>query len=202
MPEVSKLSPVSLPRVSGESLMSLAGTNNRFCLFDWVSGYMSKYRTPLVRLDPKCHRSQHRGGLVGCGIWRSADIPVGRFLRCLGGPALNPGGRHECRRSALATGFHLPLWLGAANVWLEPSIRLMSEPAIFQKSPIAQKVEPGTYWWCACGRSQGQPFCDGTHKGTGFAPKKVEITEARTVAWCGCKHSQNAPFCDGTHSKI
>jgi CDGSH-type Zn-finger protein len=78
----------------------------------------------------------------------------------------------------------------------------MSEPIVFQKSPIVQKVEPGTYWWCACGRSKGQPFCDGSHKGTGLGPQKVEIAEAKTVAWCGCKHSGNKPFCDGTHSKL
>jgi len=79
---------------------------------------------------------------------------------------------------------------------------IMPEPVIAQKSPFVQKVEPGTYWWCACGRSISQPFCDGSHKGTGFAPKKAEITEARTVAWCGCKHSKNAPFCDGTHAGL
>lgn len=78
----------------------------------------------------------------------------------------------------------------------------MAEPVIYQKRPIVQKVEPGTYWWCACGRSAGQPFCDGSHKGTGLAPKKVEITESQTVAWCACRHSKNAPFCDGTHSEL
>jgi len=76
------------------------------------------------------------------------------------------------------------------------------EPTIAQKSPIVEKVEHGTYFWCACGRSKGQPFCDGSHKGTGFAPKKVEIGEARTVAWCGCKHTRNDCFCDGSHSKL
>ncbi len=70
----------------------------------------------------------------------------------------------------------------------------MSEPNIAQKSPVVQKVEPGTYYWCTCGRSKGQPFCDGSHKGTGFAPRKTDITEAKTVAWCGCKHTKNAPF--------
>jgi len=76
------------------------------------------------------------------------------------------------------------------------------EPHICQKSPIVQKVEPGAYWWCACGLSKSQPFCDGSHKGSGFAPKKVDITEAKTVAWCACKHSKNAPFCDGTHKSL
>jgi CDGSH-type Zn-finger protein len=78
----------------------------------------------------------------------------------------------------------------------------MAEPVIYQRSPIVQKVEPGTYWWCACGRSKSQPFCDGSHKETRLAPKKVEITEAKTVAWCACKHSKNMPFCDGTHSRL
>jgi CDGSH-type Zn-finger protein len=80
--------------------------------------------------------------------------------------------------------------------------QLMAEPVIFQKSPIVQKVEPGTYWWCACGRSASQPFCDGSHKGTGLGPQKVEIKEAGTVAWCACKHSKQMPFCDGTHGKL
>lgn len=75
----------------------------------------------------------------------------------------------------------------------------MPTPEIPQKSPYVRKMEPGTYWWCACGRSKDQPFCDGSHKGSGIAPKKVEITEAKTVAWCGCKHSQNGCFCDGSH---
>jgi CDGSH-type Zn-finger protein len=78
----------------------------------------------------------------------------------------------------------------------------MTEPVVFQKSPLVKKVAPGTYWWCACGRSQGQPFCDGSHKGTGLSPRKVEITEGKTVAWCACKHSQAPPFCDGSHSRL
>jgi CDGSH-type Zn-finger protein len=80
--------------------------------------------------------------------------------------------------------------------------QLMPEPIVFQKSPIVQKVEPGVYWWCACGRSRSQPFCDGSHEGTGLEPKEVEIKEAKTVAWCACKHSKAKPFCDGSHSKL
>jgi CDGSH-type Zn-finger protein len=78
----------------------------------------------------------------------------------------------------------------------------MTEPQIAQKSPFVSKVSPGPYWWCACGRSKTQPFCDGSHKGTGFTPVKMEIIEEKTVAWCGCKHSKNAPFCDGSHSHL
>ena len=81
-------------------------------------------------------------------------------------------------------------------------IKGMSEAIVFQRFPMVQKVEPGTYWWCACGRSKGQPFCDGSHKGSGLGPIQAEITESKTVAWCGCKHSQHAPFCDGSHAKL
>lgn len=78
----------------------------------------------------------------------------------------------------------------------------MAEPQIAQKQPYVMNLEPGTYWWCACGASAGQPFCDGSHKGTGLAPQKVEVTETQTVALCGCKHSQNGAFCDGSHKKL
>ena len=78
----------------------------------------------------------------------------------------------------------------------------MEEPVIAGRKSAKLELEPGAYWWCACGRSKGQPFCDGSHRGTGLGPIKAEITEAKTVAWCGCKHSQNAPFCDGSHAKL
>jgi len=78
----------------------------------------------------------------------------------------------------------------------------MEEPKVAQKKPFVMDMEPGTYFWCACGQSSKQPFCDGSHKGTAFRPVKEEITEAKKVAWCGCKHSAKAPFCDGKHAKI
>lgn len=79
----------------------------------------------------------------------------------------------------------------------------MSEPVIAQKSPIGVDVEAGkTYWWCACGRSQNQPFCDGSHKGTEFSPKKFDADATKKVFFCACKQSGNKPLCDGTHNKI
>ena len=78
----------------------------------------------------------------------------------------------------------------------------MSQPNICQRSPLVQKAEPGTYWWCACGLSKTQPFCDGSHKGSGFSPKEVAIAEAKQVAWCMCKHSANGAFCDGSHKRV
>lgn len=80
----------------------------------------------------------------------------------------------------------------------------MTEPKIAQKAPIVLDETPGDKWWCACGHSQTQPFCDGSHKtsGTGLAPVKVTIEKAGKVAWCACKHSQKGAFCDGGHKRI
>lgn len=79
----------------------------------------------------------------------------------------------------------------------------MSEPVIAQKSPYAIEVEAlKTYYWCACGRSAKQPFCDGSHTGTDFTPLKFEVTESKTAHLCGCKHSSKKPFCDGSHAKL
>jgi CDGSH-type Zn-finger protein len=70
------------------------------------------------------------------------------------------------------------------------------------ESPFATAVEAGKdYWWCACGLSKKQPFCDGSHKGGAFTPVKYSATESKTVYFCGCKASGNQPLCDGTHKK-
>lgn len=78
----------------------------------------------------------------------------------------------------------------------------MAEPNIAQKAPFALDLEQGSYWWCACGKSQKQPFCDSSHKGSEFVPVKFEITEKKKVWLCGCKHTANKPFCDGTHKGL
>ena len=78
----------------------------------------------------------------------------------------------------------------------------MPDPERPQKLPYVQATEPGTYAWCACGRSGTQPFCDGSHAGTEFSPQVVTIEEAKNVAWCGCKRSGNGAFCDGTHASL
>lgn len=76
-------------------------------------------------------------------------------------------------------------------------------PIVAQKAPYEVQVEAGrAYFWCACGQSKNQPFCDGSHKGTSFVPMKYEATEARTVWLCGCKHTGRAPMCDGTHKAL
>ena len=78
----------------------------------------------------------------------------------------------------------------------------MSEPTIAAKTPAVLELEPGTYYYCQCGKSANQPFCDGSHVGTDFEPMAFEVTEKKKVALCQCKHTGNAPFCDGTHKKL
>lgn len=78
----------------------------------------------------------------------------------------------------------------------------MSEPVIADRFPIVLELEPGTYWWCACGRSQDQPFCNGSHAGTGIEPIRFEVEEKRRRAYCQCKRAAEGPFCDGNHKGL
>jgi CDGSH iron-sulfur domain-containing protein 3 len=79
----------------------------------------------------------------------------------------------------------------------------MSQPNIAQKAPFPVAVEAGkTYYWCSCGQSKGQPFCDGSHKGSGFAPKPYTAENDGTVYFCGCKHTGKGTLCDGSHSGL
>jgi CDGSH-type Zn-finger protein len=76
-------------------------------------------------------------------------------------------------------------------------------PIIAQKAPYPTEVEAGkTYFWCACGRSQKQPFCDGSHKGTDITPAKYTAEKDGKVWFCGCKASAKAPLCDGAHKAL
>lgn len=78
----------------------------------------------------------------------------------------------------------------------------MDEPVIAQRAPYGLELEPGRYFWCRCGRSAKQPFCDGSHKGTGLSPVAFELSEPQRVWLCGCKRTGKRPFCDGTHKTI
>ena len=80
----------------------------------------------------------------------------------------------------------------------------MEKPKSPQKRPYKVKVEKGKiYFWCACGLSNKQPFCDGTHKiEDKFKSLKYLADGSKDIYFCGCKLSQNPPFCDGSHSKL
>lgn len=76
-------------------------------------------------------------------------------------------------------------------------------PNIAQKAPFPVEVTEGkTYFWCSCGKSSKQPFCDGSHKETSFTPVKYTAEADKKVFFCGCKHTANNPMCDGTHAKL
>lgn len=74
---------------------------------------------------------------------------------------------------------------------------------IAQKNPLAAELEAGkTYYWCTCGESKKQPFCDGSHKITAFTPMAYTATKTGTAWLCACKQSNTPPLCDGSHKKL
>jgi CDGSH-type Zn-finger protein len=80
---------------------------------------------------------------------------------------------------------------------------MMEKALVAQKAPFKVDVEAGkAYFWCACGRSQNQPFCDGSHKGTGLSPEQYKAEETKAVWLCGCKQTRNRPLCDGSHKAL
>jgi len=79
----------------------------------------------------------------------------------------------------------------------------MATPEIAQRAPYEVRVEAGrTYWWCACGQSKRQPYCDGSHKTGPFVPLEYTPAESGSVWLCGCKRTSSQPLCDGTHNTI
>jgi CDGSH-type Zn-finger protein len=79
----------------------------------------------------------------------------------------------------------------------------MADAIPAQKAPYPVAVEAGkTYFWCACGRSKTQPFCDGSHKDTGLSPMQYRAEKTGQVFFCGCKATANKPLCDGSHNRL
>ncbi len=79
----------------------------------------------------------------------------------------------------------------------------MADAIPAQKAPYAVAVEAGkVYFWCACGRSKTQPFCDGSHKDTGITPMQYRAEKTGQAFFCGCKATANKPLCDGSHNRL
>jgi len=79
----------------------------------------------------------------------------------------------------------------------------MSKAVVAKNGPYIVEVEKGkSYFWCSCGQSKNQPFCDGSHAGTEFTPVKWTAEETRKRAFCGCKATKGQPLCDGTHNDL
>jgi CDGSH-type Zn-finger protein len=79
----------------------------------------------------------------------------------------------------------------------------MDTPVIAKRAPMGIDVEEGKkYFWCSCGKSARQPFCDGSHKGTSFTPHAYAATETKKVFFCCCKHTDATPLCDGSHKNL
>jgi len=80
---------------------------------------------------------------------------------------------------------------------------MSDKPACPQKAPYAVDVEAGkSYWWCSCGKSKGQPFCDGSHQGSSFTPVEYKAEKTGQAWFCGCKESAGSPLCDGKHKEL
>lgn len=79
----------------------------------------------------------------------------------------------------------------------------MEKPVVAQKKPCIVELEIGkSYWWCACGRSGTQPFCDGSHKDSGIEPLGFNEEKGGRRALCCCKQTSTPPYCDGSHTKL
>jgi CDGSH-type Zn-finger protein len=73
---------------------------------------------------------------------------------------------------------------------------------IADRKPAVLELEPGSYWWCQCGLSKTQPWCDGSHKTTEYTPVEVIVKQKRNYALCQCKQSANGAYCDGSHRTL
>ena len=79
----------------------------------------------------------------------------------------------------------------------------MQQPIIADNKPAKIALEKDKkYYFCACGKSRKQPFCDGSHQGSEFTPMAFVCDESKDYFLCQCKYSANKPYCDGSHREI
>ncbi|MEE8345028.1 MAG: CDGSH iron-sulfur domain-containing protein, partial [Woeseiaceae bacterium] len=79
---------------------------------------------------------------------------------------------------------------------------VMDKPVVFAKEPAVLELDPDTYYWCSCGKSASQPFCDNAHGDGEFGPLPFVVNEKKTVALCNCKNTKTPPYCDGSHNNL
>jgi CDGSH-type Zn-finger protein len=168
-----------------KGLKAIAGASIFWSLHNMIS--------PHIAIDP-----DGQGATLFWYLWEAATLPNDRTGES---EAHWIGGTYDARArkvgdSWLFSAMELKLSMASpvTKCWVEQR---------FPGGGDAQRyfaiLEPGDYWWCACGKSAAQPFCDGTHKGSEARPMKFTIDKRQTVALCGCRKSATRPFCDGSH---
>jgi CDGSH-type Zn-finger protein len=159
----------------------------------WSLHYMI---SPQIEFDPSADRAK-----AFWYLWESATIP---------NPDTNEaeahwiGGTYDADVVREKAGWlfgRMELKLNIASPYGEGWVARRF-PKGNSKQPYFVDLEPDSYHWCACGHSQNQPFCDGSHQGTGIRPVAFEVAQRELVALCGCKRTADGPFCDGTHLNL
>lgn len=136
------------------------------------------------------------GAIVEVFLWKSQDA--------VNAAHANPVvGALWAKFSAIADFVMLKDLAEAADLFAQFDWLKLDAPRVAASAPIGVDVEAGkTYFWCACGQSKSQPFCDGSHKGSIFSPMKWAAPETKKVFFCACKQTKGAPLCDGSHKAL
>jgi nicotinamidase-related amidase/CDGSH-type Zn-finger protein len=202
-----RIAPQAAP-IAGEMVIEKSLPNS-FAKTDLHAAVQATDRKSLVIagfMTHMCVSATARSALDhGYGTTVVADAVATRALPDpLGGADIPSSQLHRTALAELADRFAAVACVADLGVRYERGAEFMRAiPDIGGRKPIAIEVEAGkSYWWCACGRSKAQPFCDGSHKGTEFAPQEWKAPETATVKFCACKRSSHQPLCDGSHKAL